>query len=527
MAQYRCSIKPILSRGKGASVARSAAYIAREKIEDERTGETFDFSRHNDKALWSGIYAPKNAPEWAHDLQSLVREIEGAEKRKDAQLALPIELSLAHELTLEQNRWMLQDFVRENFTRQGYAAIASIHEPPQHGDERNIHAHVLVSLRKIDEDGFSPTKKEQQEFFLSKTERTEALRQSWEKYLKHHLKRHGFENEAEAVSCKSLEAQGIDREPTKHLGPVAAHMERNGDQSERGDINRDIEARNRDRERLQLEAQAVGLELTDAERVREAPRPEQREEDRGQRFGKVDAELSELWSWAQNGEDFTRALRARGFVLAQGDSRDFVIIDRNGKSHSVTAKPEEVRAKLADIDREDLPTIPQAQEMQEERREHKDATSLERSFARGADMVTQQQAAIMQLEKHHKEEERRRKETINKWAGLGPVVNSGQLASQEQMNNLNSYREETHKRDTEREEQQRRQHREEQDRQQDHSASPARKDQAQLRREEKRDRTEQTAGKRLKLSEILNKKYTATRSSDREQENDYGRERER
>ena len=264
MAQFRCSVKPRLSRGKGASVARAVSYLAREKIEDERTGETFDFSHHKDRALWSGVYAPKDAPEWAKDLQSLVTEIERAEKRKDAQLALPIELSLAHELTPEQNRWMLQDFIKENFTRQGYATIAAIHEPPSHGDERNIHAHLLVTLRKLDEDGFSKTKHEQQENFLTRSERVEALRQSWEKHLKHHLERHGFEKEAEAISCKSLEAQGIDREPTQHLGPVAAHIERAGDQSERGDLNRDIEERNKERERLKGADQSLGRDLAKA-----------------------------------------------------------------------------------------------------------------------------------------------------------------------------------------------------------------------------------------------------------------------
>lgn len=342
-------MKPRLSRGKGASVARAVSYLAREKIEDERTGETFDFSHHKDRALWSGVYAPKDAPEWAKDLQSLVTEIERAEKRKDAQLALPIELSLAHELTPEQNRWMLQDFIKENFTRQGYATIAAIHEPPSHGDERNIHAHLLVTLRKLDEEGFSKTKHEQQGNFLARSERVETLRQSWEKHLKHHLERHGFEREAKAVSCKSLEAQGIDREPTRHLGPVAAHLERAGEQSERGDINRDIEELNKERERLRIEARAVGREFTDAELDRLAARPyqplrEDREEERKARQQVYDARMLELrrievgriqgeirlsYTLAPSGEAFASALEEKGLLLTRATAAD---VERNERA---------------------------------------------------------------------------------------------------------------------------------------------------------------------------------------------------
>lgn len=296
MAQYRCSIKARIGRAKGGSVVRAASYIAREKIDNTRTGETFDFSKHKDGALWVGTFAPQNAPEWARDVSQLANEIEKAEKYKNAQLALPIELSLAHELTLEQNRWMLQDFVKENFTRKGYATIAAIHEPPEHGNSRNIHAHLLVSLRKIDESGFAPTKAEQQKNYLKRRERVEELRQSWEHHLKRHLARHNFVREAEEVSCKSLDAQGIDREATKHLGPVAAHMESEGQQTELGDKNREIEARNKERERLKIEARTVARELAEAEKERREEREKETTEEERKR--KIKPKTREPYSQA-------------------------------------------------------------------------------------------------------------------------------------------------------------------------------------------------------------------------------------
>lgn len=111
------------------------------------------------------------------------------------------------------------------------------------------------------------------------------------------------------------------------------------------------------------------------------PRPERQpkqwEMDRGRRSGidprKVKAEVSELWAEAENGTDFSRSLEARGYLLAKGDRRDFVIVDSHGDPHSITrrtgAKAAEVRAKLADIDRAGLPTVEQARATQQEKTE--------------------------------------------------------------------------------------------------------------------------------------------------------------
>ena len=512
MAQYRCSIKPIVSRGKGASVARAAAYYAREKIEDERTGEAFDFSRHGDKALWSGVYAPKNAPEWANDLQSLVTEIERAEKRKDAQLALPIELSLAHELTLEQNRWMLQDFVRENFTRQGFAAIASIHEPPRHGDERNIHAHLLVTLRTINEDGFSPTKKEQQAFFLNKTERTEALRQSWEKHLKHHLERHGFTNEAEAVTCKSLADQGIDREPTKHLGPVAAHMERTGEKSDLGDLNRDIEARNRERERLQIEARTVGRELTEAEQARRLERkaeaiqgndakiPQQGEKRKRNHRKEAEAALTAFAHWTDNGNDFQKLVEEKGFLLAADGKAGVVALDKWGSVYNLKKLAGE---KVGDIERAALPTVEQAKDIQEDRRERRAAASLENAYSQRGDMVTQQQAAMS----HHAQRQKALDQTNPLQEREAAALKRLEAKAQQQREHEGKERAEQTKREK--------------------NGFAARKDHGQQKVSDRAARTEQTDRKQRTTQSLAEKLYGKSFQPSRIERDDNERERER
>lgn len=397
MAQYRCSVKNVLSRGKGASVSRSLAYVMREKIEDERTGESFDYSGHKDKALFKGVFAPQNAPDWVRDFKAFANEIERAEKRKDAQLALPIELSLAHELTLEQNQWMMQDFIKENFTRKGYAVAASIHEPPHDGDERNIHAHLLVSLRTIDENGFAKTKHAQQENYLNRTERTEAWRQSWEKQLKHHLTRHGFEKEASEVSCLSLEAQGIEREATKHLGPTAAYLERHKDGSDRGDINREIEARNKERERLELEARMVGLELTElakSDTKREA----------------LNAAFKNAHIAADRADDFATILQRRGFSLTY-EGGSLLAHDSEGNVFPADEKdfgglfPEKLFYKLHKHFEEQKENPPQIENTASDELTHKEKADSRKAATLydRADMVSQQHDAMRHLKDREKQ----------------------------------------------------------------------------------------------------------------------------
>lgn len=583
MAQYRCSVKPRLSRGKGASVARAVSYITRSEMHDERTGEDYDFSRHTNQALFVGIYAPKNAPEWAHDLQSLTNEIENAEKRKDAQLALPLELSLAHELTLEQNRWMLQDFIKENFTRQGYATIAAIHEPPEYGDERNIHAHLLVTLRTLDENGFSPTKKEQQENFMARSERVEALRHSWEKHLKHHLERHGFEQEAERVSCLSLEAQGIDREATQHLGPVAAHMERQGEESERGTANREIEERNRERERLNAEREEIARAQHEEARAsaRHIWTREEWEAWKRDDLGKLQGEIRLLSDLAPSGEAFAAALEDKGLILARVTAEDvarreearqaarvaaegreipslkegsFYVVNAYGQAYALSERTTgksktEIEKFLGPLDHDALLSLGDARAVMEEvakqreqerqlREREREARELGAVLAdnSSAGMVSQQQAAMRRIKRErrrpkplHPEAHKARTETEQLEQAVPSFESAREVAAREEEAHQNREaqaareRSATEKRQREAQEKQTQQRREEERRETAKTATrpnPTREAFA---------RTEQTDAKRAgqsRLLEILNKTYTPTKSG-RENEYDFDRERER
>jgi ATP-dependent exoDNAse (exonuclease V) alpha subunit len=235
---------------------------------DERTGEVWDY-RHLGETLASGTYAPKDAPEFVHDLQRLVNQIERTEKRSDAQLAINLDIALPHEMTLEENRRLGQDFVREEFMRRGYVAHMDIHRPDPQGDDRNIHMHVWATLRKIGPEGFAPTKSEQQEQYRNRHEYVEQLREKWERLANRHLERNGYDAR---IDMRSLKEQGIlDREPEQHRGPTVMAMQREGNVSYIADEiqqrKQDIaELRGLNAEEKRIAAEIIDLRAARAER---------------------------------------------------------------------------------------------------------------------------------------------------------------------------------------------------------------------------------------------------------------------
>lgn len=267
MASYHCSIKPV-SRGNGRSGTAAAAYRAGVCLKDERTGEVHDYTRKQ------GVeYAEVLLPSGVNmDREQLWNAAENAEKRKDARVAREFELALPAELTPEQRRELATDFAQSLVDKYGVAADVAVHEPSRKGDQRNHHAHILITTRQISAQGLGEkTDLEREDKALrslgkpSGREQIEALRADWAARCNIALERAGHQ---ERVSHKSLEAQGIEREPTTHLGPVATAMERRGERSERGNLNR---GPGEDRA-AQVELASAEKVQTGAERMREQAR---------------------------------------------------------------------------------------------------------------------------------------------------------------------------------------------------------------------------------------------------------------
>ena len=158
MAIYHLSVKTI-SRSAGRSATAAAAYRAGVEITDKRTGEIHDYRRKGGVES-AAVILPDNAPDWAHDRAQLWNAAEQAEKRKNSTVAREFEIALPAELSPAERELLAHDFTRELVARHGVAADVAIHAPGKEGDNRNHHAHILLTTRRLGPDGFGEKTRE-------------------------------------------------------------------------------------------------------------------------------------------------------------------------------------------------------------------------------------------------------------------------------------------------------------------------------------------------------------------------------
>ena len=240
----------VIGRSAGRSATAAAAYRSGEQVADERTGRTHDYTGKSD-IYGSEILLPEDAPERLGDRVVLWNEVERVEKRKDAQLSREVMVALPAELTHEQKQTLTREYVRGEFTGQGMIADIGYHD----FESNNPHAHIMLTMRSVDEDGFGKKRRE-----WNKRKALERQRKAWEEYANRALERAGFD---ERIDHRSLKEQGSEREPQIHLGAKVLEMEARGMQTRVGDesrriskVNRDIERKAAQREKVQTEIEA-------------------------------------------------------------------------------------------------------------------------------------------------------------------------------------------------------------------------------------------------------------------------------
>jgi ATP-dependent exoDNAse (exonuclease V) alpha subunit len=302
VAIYHLSVKPISRKG-GRSATAAAAYRAGEKIHDLTTDEVFDYTRkrgveHAEIVL--PTEAAKRDINWARDRQALWNAAEAAENRSNSRVAREYELALPHELDHEQRVELVRAFSADIANRYGVGVDFAIHAPHRNGDDRNYHAHVLTTTRTIEAEGLG----DKSEIEWSDGNRRKAglepakeeittIRERWETLTNEHLQSHGIEAR---IDHRTLEAQGIDREPTTHLGPAVWGMERRGVETEVGSrvreqalqevqdrLERAASLGQMEREQTQIQRSILDLsaDLQQALRERDQAPTVDREPDRG------------------------------------------------------------------------------------------------------------------------------------------------------------------------------------------------------------------------------------------------------
>lgn len=246
----------VASRSAGKSVCSMAAYRAGEEIYCETYGETNDYTRKGG-ILHTEIMAPEHAPEWVRDRAALWNAVEKSELTKAgelkiaAQLARDIVVPLPHELDFETNRALLREWISEQFVSRGMIADFAIHAPDRRGDERNHHAHVMLTMREITPEGFHKSKATPTARSWNDKAMLEQSIDRWQDIQNRALELGGHEARAD---FRSFEARGIDQEPQQHEGPHVTAMKRKGKETRVGAENESRAQANRERRKMHVGA---------------------------------------------------------------------------------------------------------------------------------------------------------------------------------------------------------------------------------------------------------------------------------
>ena len=194
----------MISRSQGRSATAASAYRVAERIEDRRTGLTFYYAARGG-VDHTEILAPDHAPDWVRDRSELWNRVEEYETRKNSQVAREVRVALPDELTHAQRVALVRDYAQAQFVDRGMVADIALHAPGREGDERNHHAHILLTTRELDAEGSVPgggfTTKNRD---WNKVEVLEGWREAWARDSNAALERAGIEDR---VDHRTLVAQ--------------------------------------------------------------------------------------------------------------------------------------------------------------------------------------------------------------------------------------------------------------------------------------------------------------------------------
>jgi hypothetical protein len=222
VAIYHLSMKAI-SRSSGRSATGAAAYRAGCSITDQRTGEVYDYRRKGGVES-ADLVLPDGVPVMSRE--DLWNGVELHHRRGDALVAREFEVALPDELSAVERQQLAVDFARELANHYGVAADVCVHKPGRDGDDRNHHAHILISACGVTKDGFGKKVATLDPIHCQrhKVENpAELWRERWAELTNERLQQNKIDAK---VDHRSLKDQGIEQQPTKHLGPSATGFER-------------------------------------------------------------------------------------------------------------------------------------------------------------------------------------------------------------------------------------------------------------------------------------------------------------
>ena len=248
MAIYHCSTKTV-NRSSGRTAVASSAYRAGEKLEDERTGLTHDFTR-KDGVAHSEILSNLDIEIDRGELWNLA---EKTENRKDARTAREWVIALPDELDADQRKDLAKEFATALVDRYGVIADLAIHEPSKGGNDKNHHAHIMLTTRKVELDPdnklilttkadieLSNTKRKSLDMSTTQEE-IKAIRTKWADLANHALEKAGH---SEKIDHRSYADQNNGLQATIHEGTKVTQLRRQGIDTEISRFNDNVKQQN-------------------------------------------------------------------------------------------------------------------------------------------------------------------------------------------------------------------------------------------------------------------------------------------
>ena len=248
MAIYHCTTKTV-NRSSGRTAVASMAYRAGEKLTDERTGLTHDFTR-KEGVVYTEILSNLDTE---LDRSKVWNLAEKSENRKDARTAREWVIALPDELDPDQRKDLAKDFARSLVDRYGVIADLAIHEPSKGGNDKNHHAHIMLTTRKAELDTDNKlTLTTKTDIELSNAKRKslgmgttqdeiKQIRETWANLANHALERAGFQ---EKIDHRSYADQNNGLQATIHEGTKVTQLRRQGIDTEISRFNDNVKQQN-------------------------------------------------------------------------------------------------------------------------------------------------------------------------------------------------------------------------------------------------------------------------------------------
>ena len=364
MAIYYMTMS-VMSGNKGQSAVAHSAYQSGDRLHDDADGLTKNYAR-KERVVATGIAVPDHAPAWAHDRERLWNEVEKIEGAR-GRYARNWVFALPNELTQAQQQELVSAFIKKEFVDRGMVADWAIHQADKDNDADNAHVHIMTTVRPFEKDGTwgqkshsimerdkngkliftkrdSKNRKQYKKRKVCTTDWNEkstllSIRHGWAVVTNRALEAAGYD---ERIDERSYAERGIDKLPQVHLGHAAAGMERRGERSRLGDINRAVAELNAERAKAKAAAkeQAARTPVTPSvDPIGTTDSPQPKAEKKPVPFIPTDLELRMPFLF-----ELQARLRLESKSLSQKVTRGIKHADLRAKANASVPEPPKMKA---------------------------------------------------------------------------------------------------------------------------------------------------------------------------------------